>query len=114
MKQIVKEAVETLGQTCSTISEQVDPASYVIGYMDGKAKAEYKVTYPTHNYRNEVSQLAKKLNRTRKRATEYMTATRNRKIQTDRWNRFFHVLLEQGMITKEELREYSPRKPKSI
>lgn len=59
---------------------------------------------------NEVSKLAKDLHRVRKTATTQMIVNTNRKKQITLWNKFFQKLLSEGRITKDELKEYSPKK----
>lgn len=63
-------------------------------------------------HRAEVSKLMKDLNRACKMADNYNKANESRKEQITLWNKFFQKLLAEGRITKAELKEYSPRKPK--
>ncbi len=61
---------------------------------------------------NEISKLAKDLNRVRRIATAQVIANTNKKRQITMWNAFFKKLLEEGRITKDELKTFSPKKIK--
>jgi hypothetical protein len=107
MKNEIEETLKTIKSNCYI--EEMDAVD-----TDRLAKACFDYGKAQQKKEDNVSELMKDLNRVRKQCKFLMTMNSDRKNENRRINRFLTKLLEDGRITKEELRLFSQKRPKKI